>query len=192
MLFRRETLEGIARGEIDRAFRRWKRAGAKTGGSVRTAAGVVRFGNVETIDPGVLTNEDAVRAGFADLAALLDMLGPQDGNPVYRIALEGIEADERVALRTQNDLSEADWPALEAQFQRWDRTRPGYFLSILKVIGDHPGTAAGALAADAGIEKLKFKQDVRKMKELGLTESLDIGYRISPRGKAVLARLGAS
>jgi len=191
MLFRRETLEGIARGEIDRAFRRWKRPGAKIGGRVRTAAGVVRIGEVETIDPDVLTNKDATQAGFADLAALFEMLGPQDGNLVYRIALEGIEADERVELRKQNGLSDADWRTVEAQFERWDRSRPGYFLSILKAIGDRPAIAAATLAADAGIEKLKFKQDVRKLEELGLTESLDVGYRLSPRGEAVLARLGA-
>jgi ribosomal protein S19E (S16A) len=29
---------------------------------------------------------------------------------------------------------------------------------------------------------------VRKLKELGLTESLDVGYRLSPRGRAFLAR----
>lgn len=189
MLFRHETLEGIARGEIDRAFRRWKRPGAKTGGSVRTAAGVVRIGDVDVVDPGVLTNEDAKQAGFADLAALLEMLGPQDGNPVYRIGLDGIVADSRVGLRKQKDLSDADWRALEAQFQRWERTRPGYYLSILRAIGNRSGTSAAVLAADAGIEKLKFKQDVRKLKELGLTESLDVGYRVSPRGQAVLARL---
>ena len=31
-----------------------------------------------------------------------------------------------------------------------------------------------------------FKRDVRKLKELGLTESLEIGYRISPRGETLL------
>jgi hypothetical protein len=32
----------------------------------------------------------------------------------------------------------------------------------------------------------EFKRDVRKLKERGLTESLAIGYRLSPRGEAVL------
>jgi len=31
---------------------------------------------------------------------------------------------------------------------------------------------------------------VRKLKELGLTESLEVGYRLSPRGRALLERLG--
>ncbi len=35
-------------------------------------------------------------------------------------------------------------------------------------------------------DTLPFKRDVRKLKELGLTESLAVGYRISPRGRAYL------
>ena len=36
------------------------------------------------------------------------------------------------------------------------------------------------------MEKRPFKQRVRRLKELGLTESLEVGYRMSPRGKAYL------
>ena len=39
-------------------------------------------------------------------------------------------------------------------------------------------------------DMLSFKRDVRRLKELGLTESLEVGYRLSPRGRALLARLG--
>jgi hypothetical protein len=37
------------------------------------------------------------------------------------------------------------------------------------------------------MERLPFKANVRKLKALGLTESLDVGYRLSPRGEALLA-----
>ena len=37
-----------------------------------------------------------------------------------------------------------------------------------------------------GRETADFKKDVRKLKELGLTESLAIGYLLSPRGEAVV------
>jgi hypothetical protein len=33
-----------------------------------------------------------------------------------------------------------------------------------------------------------FKTDVRKLKGLGLTESLEVGYRLPPRGQAWLER----
>ena len=43
-----------------------------------------------------------------------------------------------------------------------------------------------ALAASLGRETLPFKRDVRKLKELGLTCSLPVGYEISHRGRAYL------
>jgi hypothetical protein len=42
------------------------------------------------------------------------------------------------------------------------------------------------------MEKAPFKANVRKLKGLGLTESLEIGYRLSPRGRAVLRHLGSN
>ena len=190
MLFRRQTLEGIARGEIDRAFRRWKRAGAKSGSRVRTAAGVVRLGEVTVVDPARLTQADAAQAGFETLQDLHAMLGPDDGNPVYCIGVIGIEADERVALRDEAAVSPQEWDRLAARFVRWQSDKPGYFPGILKAIEAGPGVPAAKLAAQAGAEKLTFKQDVRKLKELGLTESLEIGYRLSSRGRAVIEKLG--
>jgi hypothetical protein len=62
----------------------------------------------------------------------------------------------------------------------------------LRLIGDRPGVRAADLAAAVGRERHPFKTDVRKLKELGLTESLEVGYRLSPRGRALLSRLGTS
>jgi Mn-dependent DtxR family transcriptional regulator len=61
--------------------------------------------------------------------------------------------------------------------------------SVLRLIRDRPGVRAADLARKLGRERLAFKRDVRKLKELGLTESLEVGYRLSPRGRAVLDRL---
>lgn len=188
MLFKQSSLDKIARKEVTLAFRRWKRPTVKAGGQVRTASGVVLIGDIAIVDMPALTEKDARAAGFPTLEALREMLGPDDGTPVYRIDLNGIEPDERVTLRNEG-LSDTDWHALTARFARWDKTAPGYFPSILRAIGANPEVPAAVLAANTGVEKLKFKQDVRKLKELGLTESLDVGYRLSPRGEAVLGKL---
>jgi hypothetical protein len=45
------------------------------------------------------------------------------------------------------------------------------------------------LARQAGADVLSFKRRVRRLKEPGLTESLEVGYRLSPRGRALLERL---
>ena len=37
------------------------------------------------------------------------------------------------------------------------------------------------------MDRPAFKLNVRKLKALGLTESLEVGYRLSPRGAAFLA-----
>ena len=57
---------------------------------------------------------------------------------------------------------------------------------MLKLIKKQPETLASKLAEAAGFEKQWFKSNVRKLKELGLTESLAVGYCLSPRGSAFL------
>jgi hypothetical protein len=189
VLFRKQTLEGISRGEVTLAFRRWKKPTVTSGGGVRTAQGVVRLGRIDTAGLDNLTEADATMSGLSSLAALRDMLGPDDGEPIYRIELLGLTKDERVELRAAAEPTDAEWQDIRRHFDRWQKSAPGYFPSILAAIARSPEIAAAKLAADLAVEKLKFKQDVRKLKELGLTESLDIGYRLSPRGRTVLDRI---
>ncbi|WP_211190943.1 hypothetical protein [Actinomycetospora sp. TBRC 11914] len=59
--------------------------------------------------------------------------------------------------------------------------------STLRAIAAEPGRRAPDLAAAFGRETAPFKADVRKLKALGLTHSLPVGYELSPRGRAVLA-----
>jgi hypothetical protein len=58
--------------------------------------------------------------------------------------------------------------------------------ATLRLIEKYPGVVSTALARQTGQERPVFKVNVRKLKELGLTESLDVGYRLSPRGTALL------
>ncbi|MGH2813602.1 MAG: hypothetical protein ACRDLC_00450, partial [Actinomycetota bacterium] len=98
----------------------------------------------------------------------------------------------REALRQADDLPEAEVAGLLARLGRLDRAaRDGPWTHLtLRLIGDRPGVRAAELAAAAGRERHPFKTDVRKLKELGLTESLEVGYRLSARGRALLTRLG--
>ncbi|WP_410649572.1 hypothetical protein [Amycolatopsis sp. cmx-4-54] len=56
----------------------------------------------------------------------------------------------------------------------------------MRLIRDNPGRRAQELADLLGREKDPLKLDIRKLKNLGLTLSLEVGYRISPRGAAYL------
>jgi hypothetical protein len=175
VLFKRAQLDGIAAGTVTLAFRRWERARVRPGTRLRTAVGVVAIDAVEAVDE--ITAEDARRAGFDSAAAALRPL--RKTGTLYRIELHLAGPDPRVALREGEPTA--------ADFARLERMGPWTY-EVLRAIAERPGVRAPDLAASFGRETRPFKADVRKLKELGLTESLLVGYRLSPRGRRVLAR----
>ncbi len=91
------------------------------------------------------------------------------------------------ALRERTDLAEEERRALDERLDRWDAARGApWTRKILRLIAERPAVRAPDLAASLGRETLPFKRDVRKLKELGLTHSLPVGYEISVRGRAYL------
>jgi hypothetical protein len=191
VLFPQRFHAGLADGSVTLAFRRWRRPTVKAGGRQRTPVGELAIDAVDEIRPDDITDDAARQAGYADRAEALTELARHPDGTLYRIAFHHAGADPRIALREQADLSDDDWGRVDARLTRLDRAgRQGpWTASVLRLIADRPAVRAGDLAASLGREKLPFKADVRKLKELGLTESLDVGYRLSPRGRAVLARL---
>ena len=193
MLFRPATLEAIADGRVTLAFRCWPRPRVRAGGRQRTAIGVVTFDAVEPVERHEIGEADARSAGFATLEELLAFVDRRDEGTIFRIRLRLAGPDPRVALR-ESLPDEEERALLIRRMARLDRaSRHGPWTgAVLRAIGDHPGVRAVDLAADFGRERAPFKLDVRKLKELGLTESLPRGYRLSPRGRAVLDWLGGS
>jgi len=180
MLFRQDDLRRIIKGEVTLAFRRWTKPGASTGGRQRTNLGVVAFDSVAIVAEDSLTDADARAAGHADRAALLASLRGREG-AIYRIALSPAGEDARLALREEV----GDLAGLAAKLDRMDGKAP-WTRTTLRLIAEYPATRAADLAARLGLETLVFKRAVRRLKELGLTESLEVGYRLSPRGRAFL------
>ncbi|MXZ88451.1 MAG: hypothetical protein F4Z07_06315 [Dehalococcoidia bacterium] len=189
MLLKRATLEGIAEGRITLAFRRWKRPTVRAGGELRTSIGVLGIDAVDRITESDITDKAARAAGYPDRDALLAELNRRPEGDLYRVALHLAGDDPRAALREQDALDDEAVVAIAARLDRFDRSsRHGPWTeAVLRLIADSPGTRAPDLAASLGRETQPFKRDVRKLKELGLTESLEIGYRLSPRGRAWLA-----
>ncbi len=185
MLFNRRALDGIAAGEIDLAFRRWKKPTVKAGGTLRSRAGVLAIDAVDPTSQRRISAEDARRAGFHSRTELLNSLRPE--GRLYRIEFRRVGDDPRIALRESASISKSEQAKIDSRLARMDqgRGRP-WTRRALELIAEHPETLAADLAASLGMEKLPFKRDVRKLKELGLTESLPVGYRLSPRGRAYL------
>ncbi|HWB88384.1 MAG TPA: HTH domain-containing protein [Acidimicrobiia bacterium] len=190
MLLRRAVLEKIGTGEVDLAFRRWKRPTVKAGGTLRTRLGLVRIVAVEKVDIDSIGPEEARRAGVG-VQELLSMLRAKPEGDVYRVRLGGIEPDPRVALREDSTLEGEAVAGLVARLDRLDRLskRGPWTRETLRLLADNPHVRAQDLADRLGLEKMVFKNDVRRLKELGLTISHSPGYELSPRGWALLERL---
>jgi hypothetical protein len=192
MQMRPAELAAIRAGEVDVAFRRWDQPRVKVGTRMRTSVGLVEITSVERVPVSRLTAADARRAGAASLAALRQGLDKVHAErPVYRIGLRYAGADPRQALReTVPDTAEIE--AIGAWLDRLDRASPtgAWTRATLMLIDELPAVRAPELAGRVGRDTASFKLNVRKLKERGLTESLDIGYRLSARGAAVLDHEG--
>jgi len=190
VLFKQRLWAGLADGTVTCTFRRWRRPLARPGGHYRTPAGVLRVDAVAVVDPAEITDDDARRAGFAGRAELLRELDRHGDAPVHRVDFRFAGPDPREALRQADTMAEEGWAELARRLARLDRaSRHGpWTTAALRLIRDRPGVRAADLAAAAGRDRASFKLDVRKLKELGLTESLEVGYRLSPRGRALLDR----
>lgn len=188
MLFKQPILEAIVTGQVRLAFRRWKKARVKAGSTLRTPAGVLVVTCLETCSEESIGPSEVRLAGYASKAELLNDLNAHGPGSVYRIELRFLGSDPRIALRQRARLSASDRAEIARRLKRLDvASRWGPWTSrVLALIHDHPGLRATELAAKAGREVHLFKNDVRKLKELGLTESLQPGYRLSPRGRSWL------
>lgn len=186
-MLRPDALEGIRRGEVDLAFRRWDRARVSAGTRLRTPIGLVEIVSVERMAASKLRADDARRSGLTSLAALKHAIAQRGDRPLFRIELRYAGPDPRDTLREQiPDATEmAELHAWLDRLDKASRTGP-WTRATLRIIDDNPERRAPELAAELGRPTVEFKRDVRKLKEKGLTESLAIGYRLSPRGEAVL------
>ncbi|MET0145346.1 MAG: hypothetical protein ABW328_11270 [Ilumatobacteraceae bacterium] len=188
MLFDAPTWAAIAAGDVTVAFRRWRRPTVREGGTLTTSHGVLAIDSLRPIEPDDISETDVRRAGATSRDALLDRLGR--AGQLYRIEFHLAGPDPRAELRERADLTANDVAELSRRLDRLDAagTHGPWTTEVLALIAQRPGVRAVDLADGLGRERAAFKTDVRKLKALGLTESLEVGYRLSPRGRAWLAR----
>ncbi len=186
MLLKTCDLQAIKAGKIDLVFRRWKRPTIEAGSTLNTPIGVLSISAVTAVAEGKITKAEARRAGFERLAELHARLAETKDAQVYRIELTFAGPDPRVALR-RSKLGHDELAMLRKRLASMDsRAEAPWTDVVLRVIADNPGKRARDLAASLGLEMAAFKLRVRRLKALGLTESLETGYRLSPRGRAAI------
>jgi hypothetical protein len=191
LLFKKPFFEGLQSGAITITFRRWQKPHVKPRGRYRChPIGVLEVDAIELVTIARITADDARRAGFPTrdaLVAYLAELGPlDDATEVYRVELHHGGDGDRVELALEDKLTAADIELIRGKLARMDKDE-AWTKKTLAIIDKHPRIAASKLAAKLGRETLPFKTDVRKLKKLGLTQSFEVGYEISPRGRAYLA-----
>jgi hypothetical protein len=191
MLFKIPFYSRIVDGSITRTFRRWKRLQVVPGNRYRQPFGEIEVMSVEEVDEQSITENGAKLAGYGSRGDLLAELAKYREGTLYQIDFRFAGADRRIALRQTDDLSKADLDALIKRLARLDKasSHGPWTRQALELIDRNPAVVSTVLAAEMGLDRPVFKIDIRKLKESGLTESLEVGYRLSPRGKRLLAHL---
>jgi biotin operon repressor len=182
--------KGLHDGSITVAFRRWRRSQVVAGHQYRTGQGMVQAEAVDVIAPGDITPELAQAAGFPDVqAALADLRGDAE-LPLYCVRFRALDGpDPRDQLASTARLTGDQAAAIAARLARMDAAskRGPWTAAVLAQIAERPAVSSVHLAETLDWERADFKLHVRRLKALGLTISLEVGYRLSPRGAAYLA-----
>lgn len=189
MLLNRATAKAIEDGRVNLVLRRWDVARVRLGGTQRTAAGTIRIDDItEYPDDYQVSEQQAQAAGYPDAATAQAELDRRSAEHTYLVTVSFAGPDERPMLAADDVLAAADIAALTARLDRFDAASDSgpWTRRYLRLIADGEAVRAPDLAAGDGLDVPRFKRRVRRLKELGLTTSLDVGYRLSPRGRAFL------
>jgi hypothetical protein len=191
VLFKTRFHAGIRSGEITRTVRIWQRPHAKIGGRYALGAGAVVVDRMHEIRLEDITPALARSCGFSSVVDALKLAKHGAGERVFVI---DFHYDGKTSARPKPTTGVVTATELAELARRLDaldrRARNGAWTrTTLGAIGARPGVPAARLARSLGRPRDDFKRDVRKLKNLGLTFSLEIGYRLTPKGKALLARL---
>jgi hypothetical protein len=161
--FTQDAHAAIADGTVTVTYRAWKRPQVKVGGHYRVGDATVEVSAIEVVGRDVVPADG------------LRWIG--DAETVYRVDFHRVEPrPARPPLPFDEIAERLDRMDERSSFGPWTR-------GTLRTIGDNPGVVSTKLAELLGRERFDLKADVRKLKALGLTQSLEVGYRLTPLGE---------
>jgi hypothetical protein len=189
MLFQTRFHDGIRSGRITSTVRIWKRPHVKVGGRYAFGGGAIVVDRMRETRLDDITPALARRSGFASVVDLLKTAKHGAGERVFIIDFhydDSVPARAAPATQVPDAVEVAD---LVRRLDALDRRshHGAWTRETLESIRAQPGVRAAVLARKLGRPRDDFKADVRKLKRLGLTISLEIGYRLSPKGEGLLA-----
>jgi hypothetical protein len=198
LLFQKRFHEGLKNGAVRLTFRFWSKPQVKPGGRYRVhPIGVVQVDSIEQVKLNSLNEKDSMLAGFTSKQEMLDYMNPlllkmeSDGREVslFKVALHYGGDGDRASTALKTTVTKDELVVLKAKLQKMDALNP-WTKKTFELIQQYPRIAASQLALKIKMEKVDFKAYVVKLKKLGLTQSFEVGYEISPYGTVVLKALG--
>lgn len=192
MLFQSRFHERIRSGEIRCTVRIWQRPHVKVGGRYALGGGAIVVDRMHEARLDDITPALAKRCGFASVVDALKTAKHGAGERVFVI---DFHYDGKESSRPKPATGVASVEELVKLVQKLEamdrRAKNGAWThATLRAIEARPGVLAAKLARSLGRPRDEFKRDVRKLKNLGLTFSLELGYRLTPKGEVLLAGLG--
>lgn len=187
MLFEQRLRDGLHNGTITVAYRRWRRSQVLAGHRYRTGRDLVQVEAVDRVEAADIDAAAAREAGYDAVADLLRGLRGDAEVPLYRIRFRRLdEPDPRDELAAADALTPGEVAAIAARLGRMDAAsrRGPWTAEVLNLIAARPATSSVELASVLSWERQDLKRHIRRLKEQGLTISLEVGYRLSPRGAA--------
>jgi len=191
MLFQRRFHDGIRSGEIRCTVRIWQRPHVKVGGRYALGQGAIVVDKIFETTLDDITPKLARLCGFE---SLVDLMKVAKHGPGERVFVIDFHYDGKAGARPKPSTAAVSADEIAELVQRLEamdrRSRSGpWTLATLRAIGARPGVLAARLASSLGRPRDEFKRDVRKLKNLGLTLSLEIGYRLAPKGEALVSAI---
>jgi hypothetical protein len=179
----------VVAGEITVTWRLWKYAHVKAGRVYGLGTGSIEVGEVKAVRVAEVSDADARDVGLPDAESLIERTSSHTGREVtpdtilYRV---------QFSYRPQPvERPRLSIPEIAQRLDRLDASSPvgPWTVAILRLIEENPGRVARKLAVELSLPTVYFKTNVRKLKALGLTVSLPVGYELSEVGQTYLDSL---
>jgi hypothetical protein len=188
--FTAEDHARVAAGEITVTWRLWKYPHVKPG-KVYAApfGGAIEVEDVRPVRAADVSDSDAHDVGLPDAESLIELARSHTGREINADTLL-----YRVQFRYAHQTPEKPRLPLDEVSRRLARLdaaskHGSWTLQILRLIEENPGVVARLIAVETAMPLADFKSNVRKLKALGLTISLERGYELSELGQTYLDTL---